>query len=382
MDFQLDDEQQMLQDSCRRLLEDSCPFERRAPLVAAGSFDTERWQTYADMGWLSMSVPEERGGLGRGMLESCLLMEEVGRTLCVEPLWAVGVLSAQLLTALPTGPQVDDLLQGLMAGAQRPVLAHSEAEARGNVAHVSTEARPDGTDRWRLYGEKVQVVGGNIATGYMVSARTAGQPGEAHGISLFWVQPQAAGLQRRDVRLIDNRWAAHLSFDGVAVTQADLLAPLHAAHAPLAQAVACATVALCAESLGLMDRALWITRDYLKTREQFGAPLASFQSLQHRMSEMLIELELSRSMVYRALSRLNSTPAERDAAVSAAKLHIGRSGRFVCGQAIQLHGGIGVTEEYIIGHYFKRMTCISNALGSEAFHLEQLAERERLGLVA
>lgn len=390
MNFELDEEQRQLQDSCRRLLQDTCAFERRASLVAQGSFEPGRWRTYAGMGWLMMAVPESRGGLGRGAVETCLLMEELGRSLCVEPLWAIGVQAAQLLVALDAGPVVTPLLDGLMAGSARPVLAHGEPHARGDLDGVTTRAHPDGSGAWTLQGEKSLVVGGNVADAFLVSARvmaSGAAPDAALSgsdpIGLFLVPRDAPGLRRQDVRLIDNRWAAHLTLEGVAVTAGQRLdagdRPGQALSA-LGQAQAHATLALCAEALGLMDRALWATRDYLKLRHQFGVPLASFQALQHRMSDMLIELELARSMVYRGLSRLDDAPAERDAAVSAAKVLVGRSGRYVCGQAIQLHGGIGVTEACVIGHYFKRMTMIESALGHGQIHLARLAERERLGL--
>lgn len=377
MDFNLDEQQQQLQDSCRRLLEDSCAFDQRRPLIEAGSFTSERWQTYADMGWLGMSVPEGRGGLGWGAVETSLLMEEVGRTLCVEPLWAIGVYAAQLLVALAPTSQTDALLAGLVVGKLRPVVAHGEAEARGDVAYVQTEAKAQAAGSWTLHGVKTLVVGGNVADGFMVSARTSGEVKDAEGISLFWVPADAPGLQRKDVRLIDNRWCAHLTLNGVLVKESDLLCPLGGAYPALDTATAHATVAMCAEAMGLMDRALWVTRDYLKMRKQFGTTLASFQVVQHRMSDMLVEMELARSMLYRAISLLTADSVLRNAAISATKVHVAQSGYVVCGQAIQLSGGIGVTEEYIVGHYFKRMTLIESALGATAVHLERLAERQR-----
>lgn len=377
MDFHLSEEQTLLRDSARRLLEDVCVFEQRAPLLAAGSFDAARWQTYADMGWLAMSVPEALGGLGSGAVESAILMEEVGRVLCVEPLWAIGVLSAQLLTALPGVPAAGQLLTGLMSAEVRPVLAHAEAGARGVLSHVETRAEPAGPGRWRLHGEKPLVVGGNVADRFLISARHSGACRSQDGISLFIVEPQARGLRSQALRLIDNRWCAHLVLDGVEVSEAALLSPLGAAYPALSQAHAHAMIGLGAEAIGLMERALWITRDYLKMRQQFGQVLGSFQVLQHRMSDMLVELELSRGMVYRAISYINAEADVRDAALSSMRVQVGRSGRFVCAQAIQLHGGIGVTEDYIIGHYFKRMTMIENTLGSTHVHLEHLAERER-----
>ncbi|HHM6936593.1 TPA: acyl-CoA dehydrogenase, partial [Pseudomonas aeruginosa] len=197
------------------------------------------------------------------------------------------------------------------------------------------------------------------------------------GISLFVVDPKAAGVERRDIRLIDNRWATHLYLRDVEVGRKNLLGAVGLGFGAIRHGLEQATVALCAEAIGVMERALWITRDYLKIRKQFGQLLGDFQSLQHRMSEMLIELELSRGMLHYALSSLNKNSDERAKVLSMAKAHIGKSGQYVCGQAIQLHGGIGVTEEYVIGHYFKRMTLINSALGSSMHHFEKLAGLER-----
>ncbi|MCY1514178.1 putative acyl-CoA dehydrogenase fadE25 [compost metagenome] len=288
----------------------------------------------------------------------------------------MAILAAQTLVATRDA-KAAPLLQALCLGEVLPVLAHEEVEARGNTALVQTRATAIGGDRWHLNGEKVAVVAGNVAELLIVSARTSGNPDSEQGISLFLVDPKAPGVERRDVRLIDNRWASHLYLRNVEVSQKNLLGVAGLGLAALRHGIEQATAALCAEAVGVMERSLWITRDYLKIRKQFGQLLGDFQSLQHRMSEMLIELELSRGMLHYALSSLDKGPVERTRALSAAKAHIGKSGHFVCGQAIQLHGGIGVTEEYVIGHYFKRMTLINNALGSSMHHFEQLAAQER-----
>ncbi|NWL80928.1 acyl-CoA dehydrogenase [Pseudomonas taiwanensis] len=376
MDFQLNEEQSMLQDSVRRFMEDNCAFDKRASVVDKGSFDSSHWQQLADLGLLGLTVPEEFGGMNCSAVESALVMEEIGRVLCVEPYWAVAVLAAQTLIATRDA-KAAPLLQALCLGEVLPVLAHEEAEARGNTARVQTRATAIAGDRWHLNGEKVAVVAGNVAELLIVSARTSGNQDDEQGISLFLVDPKAPGVERRDVRLIDNRWASHIYLRDVEVSQKNLLGVAGLGLAALRHGIEQATVALCAEAVGVMERSLWITRDYLKIRKQFGQLLGDFQSLQHRMSEMLIELELSRGMLHYALSSLDKGSAERARALSAAKAHIGKSGHFVCGQSIQLHGGIGVTEEYVIGHYFKRMTLINSALGSSMHHFEQLAAQEK-----
>jgi alkylation response protein AidB-like acyl-CoA dehydrogenase len=376
MDFQLNEEQSMFKDSVRRFMEDNCSFDKRGTVAEKGAFDKAHWQMFAELGLLGLALPEEQGGLGYSAIETALVMEEMGRVLCVEPYWAIAVLAAQTLLA-SKDDKASDILQALAVGDAFPVLAHEEAPARGSLSFVKTRATSVEGGRWRLSGEKVSIVAGNIADRFIVSARTSGASEDKSGITLFLVQPDAKGLHKRDLRLIDNRWAAHLVLDGVEVGPEDVLGVVGEGYAALDHAHAQGLVAMCAEALGVMEQALWTTRDYLKIRKQFGQTLSTFQSLQHRMSEMLIELELSRGMVYYALSNLKEPGQVREHALSATKAHVGKSGMFVCGQSIQLHGGIGVTEEYVIGHHFKRMTLISNALGSTALHFERMAEMER-----
>ncbi|MGI4860646.1 MAG: acyl-CoA dehydrogenase family protein [Janthinobacterium lividum] len=376
MDFQLSDEQRMLQDSARRFLADHCAFEDRSALVAQGSFDLSRWQQFAEQGWLGMGIAEDYDGLGGTPIETALLMEEMGRVLFVEPFWAVAVLAAQTIAAAGDDAHAQVLLPLIASGEGRPVLAHNEVRARGVIEFVATTARAD-AGGWRLNGQKSLVIGGNAADSFIVSARTSGAEAQRHGISLFVVPRDVPGLVVRDFRLIDNRWCAELDLHDVAVSEVELLGTRDQGFAALDAGHAHALIGLCAEALGVMERALWVTRDYLKTRKQFGVTLNTFQALQHRMSEMLIELELTRGMVHRGLASMHLPTDERARALSATKIHVGRSGRFVCGQAIQLHGGIGVAEEYLIGHHFKRMTTIESALGSSHVHLERLAEHER-----
>jgi alkylation response protein AidB-like acyl-CoA dehydrogenase len=376
MDFRLTEEQQMLQDSARRLLEADCALDKRGPATAAGGFDAGHWASFAEMGWFGILVPEELGGIGFTAIEAAILMEEVGRTLCVEPLWAVAFQAVPTIVAAKDAAKAEALLPAVVEGTLKPVLAHGEDDAGGVLEWVRTTATA-AAEGWTLTGTKSLVVGGNVADCFIVSARTAGAPGDAEGITLFVVPKDAPGLTATPVRLVDNRWAVHLDLTDVAVTQADVLGTVGGGLAALREGNVAATVTLCAEALGVMDRALWTTRDYLLTRKQFGVTLSTFQSLQHRMSDMLMELELSRCMVYRALGHLDAAAEVRAAALSSMKYQVGTSGKFVCGQGIQLHGGIGVTEEYSIGHYYKRMVLIEYALGNSHQHLQHLARREQ-----
>ncbi|WAH60735.1 acyl-CoA dehydrogenase [Pseudomonas silvicola] len=373
MEFELSDEQRMLKDSVSRFIEDRCRFEVRPGIVDNGAFDAANWATFAELGFLGLALPETVGGMGFGPIESALVMEQMGQTLAVDPYWSIGVLTAQTLLAT-CDENALPMLQALVSGAYKPVLAHDEPESRGDLAWVTTRAEHGADGKWRLSGQKVAVVAGNVADHYIVSARVAGHAGDEQGISLFRVAPDTPGLKRTDWRLIDNRWASHLHLDAVEVDEHQLLGVNGQAFAAIEEGAAHALTGLCAEAVGVMERALWLTRDYLKLRKQFGQPLSTFQSLQHRMSEMLIELELARGMLHCALASLDRPLDERRRALSLAKAQIGQSGHFVCAQAIQLHGGIGVTEEYVVGHHFKRMTMINATLGSALHHTEQVAD--------
>ena len=377
MDFQLNEEQQMLQDSARRFLTDHCAFDKRPALIAQGSFDVKRWAQFAEQGWLGMSLPECYDGLDGTAVETAILLEEMGRVLFMEPFWAIGVLAAQTILGANHPAQAAALLPGLVAGVVRPVVAHGELQARGMLASVATTADSTANGGWRLNGHKTLVVGGNAADRFIVSARNSGAENAREGITLFVIDRDTPGLTVRDLRLIDNRWAVELHLTDVDASDSAVLGTVGGGFEALSTGHAHAMIALCAEALGVMEQALWVTRDYLKTRKQFGVTLSTFQALQHRMSEMLIELELARGMVYRGMSHLQSSPATRELALSAMKVQVGQSGKFICGQAIQLHGGIGIAEEYLIGHHFKRMTTIEYALGSSHMHLEHIGRHER-----
>jgi alkylation response protein AidB-like acyl-CoA dehydrogenase len=377
MDFRLNEEQQMLRDSARKYLEAECEFGSRGKVIEAGSFDAARWQSFAELGWLGLCVPEQHGGIGASMAEATIVMEELGRVLCVEPYWAIAGLAAQTILGSGDEPKAAALLPGLATGDIRCVLAHDEAGGGASIEHVATTAVPAPNGGWRLSGAKVAVVGGNIADRFIVSARTSGELLDEQGITLFIIPADAPGLRVRPYRLVDNRWGAHVDLDDVAVGQGEVLGKVGSGFAALELANHRGVIGLCAEAVGVMEKAMWLTRDYLTVRKQFGVTLSTFQALQHRMAEMLIEVELSRVMVQRALAHLNLSRSERQAAISAMKVQVGTSGKFVCGQAIQLHGGIGVTEECAIGHYFKRMTMIEYAMGNSHQHLERLAQSER-----
>jgi alkylation response protein AidB-like acyl-CoA dehydrogenase len=371
MEFGLSEEQQLLKDSIARFVGREYGFDKRQKLITeGGGFSDANWNIFAEMGWLMLGLPEAAGGLGGTPVDTAIVMEEFGKALVVEPYLSVAILAARVL--IEAGADAD-FISTIGSGESRPVVAHGEADAYGTLGWVETRAEK-ADDGWLLSGQKSLVHAAPFATHIIVSARTSGEPGDPRGISLFLVAPDVAGLTRRDGRLADSSRASELMLDGckgVLLGDEDLALPV------IAAAYAHATVALCAEAVGAMDRALWTTRDYLQTRQQFGVAIGTFQALQHRMADMLIELEMARSQVYRALAFLDSAPDVRDKAVSSLKVQIGRSVKFIGAQAVQLHGGMGMTEEYSIGHYFRRLFMIESTFGTSGVHLERMGMLDR-----
>lgn len=362
MNFNLDDAQRMLQDSVRRYVDKDYSFERRTKLIQAHSrCSTEDWAMFAENGWLAAALPEAEGGLGGGIVETVLIAQELGRGLVVEPFVGCAVLAAQTLVSGATATQREAWVPVLADGSRKLALAYSEPDACGFPEIVS--CRADVVEGgYALHGVKSLVVGGADADVFIVSARIAGSA----DISLFLVDAASAGAARQALPLHDGTWAAEVVLDGVRVDTDGLLGQPGNGLAALHHGLAHGTAALCAELIGAMEKAIEISAEYLKVRKQFGVPIGTFQVLQHRMADIAAELELARSMLYHLLASMASDDAETvRRSVSQAKSLIGRAARLVCGQAIQLHGGIGMTEEYSVGHYFKR-AMVADALFGRA----------------
>jgi alkylation response protein AidB-like acyl-CoA dehydrogenase len=347
MDFTLTPEQLLIKDSVAR--------------YAAGEHaGTEKWPQFAELGWLAIGAPDELGGFG-GPLETLLLMEQFGRGLVVSPYLSQVVLAGTLLRAAKR----DDLLGPLVEGEQRFTVAYEEPHARYDSAIVATTAVRDG-DAYVITGTKVRVLDASSANTIIVSARTGDE------VSLFAVPADADKLTRTPFPAEDGHDVSDLRFDGVRVAESAMIGAFGEGLSLLALALDHATAALCAEALGLMAVMLEATVTYTKQRQQFGVPISSFQALQHHMAEMFMEVELARSMAYFAamtLDEQHDDPIARARGISAAKVQIAKSGRFVGQGAIQLHGGIGMSEEYKVGHYFKRMTLVERLLGDADYHL-------------
>lgn len=375
MQFTLNSEQQLLQDSVRRFVEKDYAFEARAALLAVGPAGAiKHWDLFAENGWLAAALPEAYGGLGGSALDTTLIAQELGRGLVLAPYLGSAVLAAQTLRAAASEEQLERWVPALADGSRRVALAYSEAGAAGipEACALRADAADDG---WLLHGVKTLVLGGADADAYIVSARLGRAEHGPEEITLFLVDAHAPGLNVRPLPLHDGTWAAEVTFDGVLATEAAVLGTRGAGLDALHHGLAHATAALGAELIGAMDKAVEITAEYLTVRKQFGVPIGSFQALQHRMADMAAELEIARSMHYTLLASIeNDAPSERRLATSQAKALICRAAKYVCGQAIQLHGGIGMTEEYAIGHYYKRAVVADIIFGSSDRHEAICAE--------
>ena len=374
MNFELTEDQVMLQDSLARLLRDRYGFAaRQAYLKSPEGWSAEMWSSFAEMGLLGLGVAEADGGMGGDGVDIMIAMRGFGGALCVEPFSSCIVLSAGVISVAGSPQQRAALLPAMIACKTIYAFAHAERHSRYDLAYVETSARREG-DRWRLDGEKIFVRHGDTAAQIIVSARVAGSAGEKTGLALFLVDPASAGVSRKALRTQDRQPAAHILLDGVKLEPSALLGTAGEAYAIIEQAADKAIAALCAEAVGCMETAYGLTLEYLKTRQQFGVAIGSFQVLQHRAADMLVMLELARSMMLHASFMANEAdPIARHRAVAAAKVQIGKSGRYIGQQAIQLHGGIGITEEYAVGHYLRRLLAIDTEFGDAQFHISQLA---------
>ncbi|MGF6598426.1 alkylation response protein AidB-like acyl-CoA dehydrogenase [Paraburkholderia sp. GAS448] len=376
MNFDLSDEQQMLQDSAQRFVQKNYTFEHRRKLAARGNgFSRDMWRTFGEMGWLGVAVPEAFGGLGFTPVEGALIAEQLGRALVLEPYVMCGVFPAALVSRCANGQQRDALLAEIISGETVIAVAHSEREARGVVSHAATTARlvPDGA--WRLDGHKTLVVGAPLADRLIVVARVAGGVRDDAGLGLFVVDPHAAGVTLEPYHLLDGTPAADLVLGGVTVDAAAALGTPGEAIEGLQAAVDEAVVATCAELVGDIDDTVELTSEYLKTRKQFGVPIGSFQALQHRIADMAIDAMQGRATLHRALRALTEDGGTRSVEVSGCKAQTIRSGKFVTQQGIQLHGGYGITDEYKVGHHYRRMLIVDVLFGNMEYHLNRYARQ-------
>ncbi len=374
LDFELNDEQRLIRDSVERFVERSYTFDIRQKAVESEEgFSRGTWREFADLGWLSIGIPADAGGVDGGAQDVALIMEGIGRGLVAEPFLSCIVMAAKAVTLAGNAAQHREILGPVMAGEHLISLAWSEARSRYNPAVVETAARetPSG---WTLNGTKNLVLHGASADRLIVSARTAGSANDRNGIALFVVNSDADGLSTRGYPTNDGGRAAEVELHDVHVSHDDLLGSQSSAISVLEEVIDRATAAVCAESLGLMEVLNEMTRDYAKTRVQFGKPIASFQALQHRMVEMFVALEESRSLTTVYMGDVDSDSlTERQSAVSAMKVQCDKAGRKVGQEAVQLHGGIAMTAEYAASHYFKRLSMIHRTFGDVDWHLDRFS---------
>lgn len=375
MNFNLSDEQNALRDQLLRLMQKDYGFEaRKAFLKSAEGHSPAAWQNLAEMGVLALTLPETHGGLGGNAVDNLVVMECFGRGLVVEPYLSSVVLGASLIAAAGSAAQKDALLPALAEGKLKLALAHEENGARYRLSHVRTTAKAAGGG-FVLNGSKTVVLNGADADPLIVSARTSGADSEEQGISLFLVPRSAAGISLHSYPTHDGQRAAELTLKDVKLGPDALLGKVGEGFAPLEHATQRAIAAVCAEAVGAMGALLEITGVYLKTRKQFGVPIGSFQVLQHRMADMLMVMEQARSMAYLAATQADSADVQaRRRIMSAAKVLVGQAARQVGQQAVQLHGGIGVTDELNVSHYFKRLTMINILFGDADYHLGRYSD--------
>jgi hypothetical protein len=374
MNFEFSDEQQQLHDTVNRYLSDQYAFEKfRAINASAAGWDKAAWAGLANLGVLALNVPAAQGGLGFGPLETLSVMGACGRSLVLEPFLSSAVIATAVLRAFADDTAAAELLTRMASGDAIAVLAHYEPDSRYETQWVSSRARKSG-ETYTLEGHKAVVLHAGAADTLLISARTSGDPQDARGVSLFRVPRDSDGLTLDVYPTIDGRRAADVYLKGVSVPVSARLGAEGAALPAIDAALDIGLAALCAEAVGVMQALVDATVAYVQSRQQFGVAIGRFQALQHRIADMLIHLEQARSMSYLAALRCgDGNVTERRRALSAAKAVVGQSCRFVGQQAVQLHGGMGMTEELIVSHWFKRLTAAELMFGDSDTHLQRYA---------
>lgn len=375
MDFSFSEEQKLLQDSVQRFMQNSYPFEARQRLIDTDEgFSRENWSTFAELGWLALPFSEDAGGFGGTPVEMMILMEEFGKGLVVEPYLSSVVLAGAFIDEAGSPAQKESVLAEIMAGTRLGAFAFVEPQARFNLADVTTSAEAKG-DGYIINGFKGVVLGGPSADVLVVPARTSGDQKDDNGITLFLVDADTKGISRRNYPTIDGHRASEITFDKVQVDADSVIGEVDKGLPVMEKVIDHAIMAIGAEAVGGMEILYKATVEYCKQRDQFGQPIGTFQVLQHRMVDMFMEYEQAKSLLYMAAMKLDEGyDVEARKAVSALKVQVGKSGKFIGQSAIQLHGGMGMTEELNVGHYFKRLTSIDTLFGNVDHHLRKFSK--------
>ncbi len=374
MDFSFSEEQTLLQDSLQRFMQNSYGFDARQKIISSeDGFSRDNWASFAELGWLALPFSEDDGGIGGTAVDTMILMEAFGQGIVVEPYVSTVIMAGSVIADQGTAAQKEQVITGIIGGETLAALAFVEPQARFNLADVTTTATKAGSE-YVINGFKGVVLGGPSADLLVVPARTSGEQKDQQGITLFLVPADAAGISRRDYPTVDGFRASEITFESVKVAGENVLGQVDEGYGALEKAIDYSILAVGAEAVGAMEVLYKTTVEYCKTREQFGQPIGKFQVLQHRMVDMFIEHEQTKSLAYMAAMKLaEGYDSEAKKAVSALKVQVGKGGRFVGQNAIQLHGGMGMTDELNVGHYFKRLTAIDTLFGNVDYHLRKYA---------
>ena len=379
MNFEYNDEQKQLADAISRFVAKEYGFDARTQIVASESGSSESvWQTFAELGVLALPFAEEYGGFGGGAVDLMPVMEAIGEGLVVEPYLSTVGLAAQFLARAGSDAQKTAILPGVAEGTIKLAFAHIERQSRHRPENIALRATRN-SDGWTLDGEKSMVIHGSLADQLVVSARSAGAAGDQNGISLFMVDAKAPGVTIKRFRTVDEMAAADIVFSGVNVADDALIGAADEALPVIEDVLDFATALLCAEAVGVIAWANAQTLEYLKTRRQYGATIGSFQALQHRMVEMMVAHEQAKSMACLACVKVDSErdARERRRIVSAAKIRVGQACRLVGQESVQMHGGIGMTDEMKLSHAFRRLMVIERQFGDIDYHLGRFAQMDQ-----
>ena len=374
MDFNFTEEQTLLENMVTSFVRDNYTWEAREAIVKTEEgWKPENWNQFAELGLLGVPFAEEFGGLGGSVVDTMIVMEQFGKGLVVEPYMPSVVLAGGLISSLGSKEQVESIIPTIISGEARYAFAHSEPQSRFDLYDVKTSAVTNDGD-FVLNGFKSVVFGGPIATHLIISARTSGEQRDTNGITLFLVDKTAAGLTLQNYPTIDEYRASEVVIENLKVSKDMILGEVDNAYAAIDENIDRSTIAVCAEAVGILEVLKDTTIDYCKNRKQFGQAIGKNQSIQHRLVDMMIEYEQSKSILYMACTADLSNPSDRKKAVSGAKARIGKAIKYVGENAIQLHGGMGMVDEYMVSHYFKRATMLGILFGNEDYHMKRFSD--------
>jgi alkylation response protein AidB-like acyl-CoA dehydrogenase len=377
MDFSLSEEQTLLQDSLTRYVRDHCDVDRHRALVKTSpGYDPESWRQFGELGWLSLPFSEELDGFGGGAVDMMVACEALGKGIVREPFLSTVVVCGGFLRRGASSEQQAAFIPGIMDGSKCWAFAFAETGSGYDQATVGLEAVAH-NGSYHLRGSKIAVLDGDSADYLIVSARTGGAGHGREGLSLFIVDANQAGVQREGFSRVDGGWGANIEFDNCIVTEGNLLGSPGQGFALIEAVIDESIIAMGAEALGIMQVLLDATVEYTKTRHQFGQAIGKFQALQHRMADMYLKLEETRSLLLNAAIRMDEGSSETAAACAALKVKLAEAGKYISQQAIQLHGGIGMTDELVVGHHFKRLMLLAMLYGDEDFYLQRYIELTR-----